>query len=568
MDVVCPKCSAHHRAEPPSSLRARGAVRFRCTHCGNVFKVEFPPTGNTIVPAEATLVPTTPPPAERGPLFTVRAAGEVYPTTELATLQRWILESRVKPEDQLSVDGERWEPAGDRAELMLFFAAAERLHSPLGSLPPRMLTLPPTAQPLAKQPAVATAAVVAPTPLAATAVEPDAQNAVESYLPGQDPADADEGQSYEPEVDAVEEFWSDRTAVSSDGPTLTDYPLPEEPVPAPGGIEDYPIAFEPDTQETTLLSILQERTEEIRKAPVPVRRSYPPRPSVALGTSSLLPGSPPAQASPTLAPEESDQSMHDMAAEFDMQGSAEEEDAVEDEQAPAGSRAAGILAVVIGLGVLGVLLAVGWRLSQDAPASEPVVASEPAAAPEAARPAPPPTVEEVAALVVAPADGAVLPADGAVIPPSPTEVAPSAVAPVVAPAPVPVIAPPAAPKPAPVAAAPKPAPVEVQPVAKAATEATTSGSTFSSASDATKKGWALANKGKYDGAYDLFSKALQKYRGDPSLLYGRGYSAEKTGNDVSAAADYCAAMNSKGADEGMKRELQSGLNRIHHSCAE
>ena len=288
MDVVCPKCSTHHRAEPPSSLRSRGAVRFRCTHCGNTFKVEFPGEGGavatmTLAPAARTEQSMPPAAAPAAPVrgYTVRAEGEIYPTTDLATLQRWILECRVKPDDQLSIDGERWERAGDRADFELFFAAAERLHVPAAPAPVRPASAPPPEDPLGFDPA----RVDGPSR--------DDEDVV-AALGASEPDDS--------VVESVDETWGERTQALPES-AAEDIPRiePDEVTRVSGG--GY---AEPDTQEATMLSVLQERTEEVRKGPVPVRRGY----TSLTGQKSLPPGAPPP--APLLP-----QSMQEMAAEFD-----------------------------------------------------------------------------------------------------------------------------------------------------------------------------------------------------------------------------------------------------------
>lgn len=525
MDVVCPKCATHHRAEPPSSLRSRGAVRFRCTHCGNTFKVEFPTDGTptatmTLAPAartDASLAPAaapTPPAPVRG--YTVRAEGEVYPTTDLATLQRWILECRVKPDDQLSVDGERWERAGDRPDLEIFFAAAERLHVP----EPQVSIRPPVALP----------------PEDPLAFDPSAVDA-----PSRDDEDVvaalGAGDAEDPVVDSVEDSWGERTqatpeTASEDLPRIE----PDEITRVSGD------AAEPDTQEATMLSVLQERTEEVRKGPVPVRRGY----TSMSGQKSLPPGAP----APTVS--SLPQSMQDMAAEFDVPKPRaverhEEPQFGDDDEPPlpAENPAVRPLIGVVVVAMVALLAVAGWWITHpDEPApTAPNAAAEAASAPVA--PPPPeavaPPAPEAPAAVVAAAEPVAEP-----------------VAPVVAPTPAPQAQRPTAPPAATPVAAPKPA-------APAAAPAVASTSAPLSANDAVKKGWGLVNKGKYSEAFDVFSKALQKSPGNGSLLYGRGYANEKLGDDVSAAADYCEAKSGAVSEE-TRRELDGALGRLRRTC--
>jgi len=85
-----------------------------------------------------------------------------------------------------------------------------------------------------------------------------------------------------------------------------------------------------------------------------------------------------------------------------------------------------------------------------------------------------------------------------------------------------------------------------------------------SAAEAAKAGWAFVNKGQFDPAFNVFSKALGQHPGNASLLYGRGYASEKLGDAGSAVADYCEAMRSAGGD--IRAELQAGVNRLKQTC--
>jgi len=532
MDVVCPKCSTHHRAEPPSSLRSRGAVRFRCTHCGNTFKVEFPTEGGntatmTLAPAarsEVSLAPVAaaaPVAAVRG--YTVRAEGEVYPTTDLATLQRWILECRVKPDDQLSVDGERWERAGGRPDLEIFFAAAERLH-------------------VSEAPQVSPRAPVAPGPEDPLAFDPSTVDG-----PSRDDEDViaalGGGDADDPVVDSVEDSWGERTQATPDT-AGEDLPRiePDEVTRVSGG------DAEPDTQEATMLSVLQERTEEVRKGPVPVRRGY----TSLAGQKSLPPGTPATTVS--LLP----QSMQDMAAEFDVpkprtvERHEEPQFGDDDEPAlPAENPAVRPLIGVVVVAMVTLLAVAGWWITHPA---EPAAVAPSAATEMASAPSAPPAAAPEA--VAPPAPEAAPAAPEA---PAPDVATAEPVVPAVAPTPAPQAQRPTAPPAATPVAAPKPA----APAAVPAVASTTSAPL--SANDAVKKGWGLVNKGKYSEAFDVFSKALQKSPGNGSLLYGRGYANEKLGDDVSAAADYCEAKSGAVSEE-TRRELDGALGRLRRTC--
>ncbi len=621
MDLVCPKCAAAHRAEISPALRARGGMRFRCTTCAHVFRVEIPPEVSPEQRASAELAAAELAAADRiaaaelaaaeriaaeiaaaeraaaeraaeeraaavqaaaeraaagraaaeraaaeraaveraaaeraaaefaaeraaeraaaeraaaeraaidravaehaaaeravaeraaaeaaslrrlgAPLisaYTVRAEDEVYPTTDLASVQRWILECRVKEDDSISVDGGVWERAGDRPELLLFFRAADAMHS-------------------------AAADADFPRPLTDEVPWSPAGSPV--------PPDRARGTSAPEEVTRLD--------------------------------ADPFVVAEIDTQEVTMLSVLEERVEEIRKGPVPVRRGY-----ASLPPTPILPPPAPTLAEASLALGTA-QSIEDMAAEFQVGTPAPvpaarpasvppmsprmEADPFEDDEEPAPERS-NMTMLWVGLGALIVCMiaGVGWRLTRAPEAAE--VVADAAAADAAAEEAKP-----AEAAPVAPAAPVEAVAEGAA---APTEAAP--VAPVEPAKPAPLELPPlpeapaaAAPPPAPRAPASAPAPARA-PVAR-------SEPAGMSAGDASKKGWAFVNKGQFDPAFNTFSKGLAQHPGNASLLYGRGYASEKLGDANSALADYCEALGSAGSD--IRAEVQAGVNRLHKPC--
>jgi len=421
----------------------------------------------------------------------VRAEDEVYPTTDLASVQRWILECRVKEDDSISVDGGVLERAGGRPELLLFFRAAEAMHS---------------------------AAADADFPRALTDEVP--------WSPAGSPVPPDRARA----TSAPEEV----TRLDAD-------PF---------------VVAEIDTQEVTMLSVLEERVEEIRKGPVPVRRGY-----ASLPPTPILPPPAPTLAEASLALGTA-QSIEDMAAEFEVRPPAPvptprpasvppmsprmEADPFEEEEESAPERS-NMTMLWVGLGVLilCMIAGVGWRLTRAPEAAE-VVAD---AAAEDAKPA------EGAPVEAAPAAPVEAVAEAA----APAEAAP--VAPVEPAKPAPLELPPL--PEAPAAAAPPPAPRASAP-APARTPVARSEPAGMSAGDASKKGWAFVNKGQFDPAFNTFSKGLAQHPGNASLLYGRGYASEKLGDANSALADYCEALGSAGSD--IRAEVQAGVNRLHKPC--
>lgn len=129
MEVICPSCDRRLVIDLPTSSRVRRdrARRVRCTHCGSTFAFN---------PAQV----------QRGdpatdPVRWVRVEGEDFAVSDLATLQRWILEKRVLPQDAASCDGLHWFALDSRAELTLFFDAADRMDRGPASAQHAMMTM-------------------------------------------------------------------------------------------------------------------------------------------------------------------------------------------------------------------------------------------------------------------------------------------------------------------------------------------------------------------------------------------------------------------------------------------
>ncbi len=108
MDVRCDKCSTVYDFDeariPPAGLPVK------CSSCGNVFRVS---RGN--LPAGGD-----------DQWMLKQVSGNVIRFREMTTLQRWIVERKVTPNDEISKTGSQWRRLGDIPELASFFVAVEQ----------------------------------------------------------------------------------------------------------------------------------------------------------------------------------------------------------------------------------------------------------------------------------------------------------------------------------------------------------------------------------------------------------------------------------------------------------
>jgi hypothetical protein len=187
LKVTCEQCAVGHNVEPPPWIVASGKpFDFQCPACGHRQKVR-PTVGIELAPgaeglgeldagtvveeaynlrskvtqprrssapkpaleddpfaggpeasylqaleqADATIVDA---PQWRGEVsrrvdesIVLRQGEEEFAVPDLATLQRWIMERRVEPGDELSEGTGGWMLAGDRPDLSVFFAAVQQL---------------------------------------------------------------------------------------------------------------------------------------------------------------------------------------------------------------------------------------------------------------------------------------------------------------------------------------------------------------------------------------------------------------------------------------------------------
>jgi predicted Zn finger-like uncharacterized protein len=129
--IECEHCEAGYELDlPPAALAGGRSVKFRCTSCGHSFHVvkdgtvidARPKPGS--VTAEETAPKAAPSTAVSAAMDHVllRQDGVSYHVPDVATLQRWIVERRVLPTDELDFGGGQWVQAGDRPDLAPFFA--------------------------------------------------------------------------------------------------------------------------------------------------------------------------------------------------------------------------------------------------------------------------------------------------------------------------------------------------------------------------------------------------------------------------------------------------------------
>ncbi len=106
MDVQCEKCKTEYSLD--ETLVSPSGTSVRCTTCGHVFKA-FPPSA-------AGAVET----------WNLRQVdGSTFPFDRIATLQDWIADGKVNPNDRVRKGNGEWKRLGDIAEMKSFFDAAQ-----------------------------------------------------------------------------------------------------------------------------------------------------------------------------------------------------------------------------------------------------------------------------------------------------------------------------------------------------------------------------------------------------------------------------------------------------------
>ena len=134
MRITCDYCLTEYQVQPPPSQSEDSASRFsfRCSNCGRVFSAEHPET------AEVSESPSESPseaPAAAAPEkealkdILVRQGEETYSASDMAAIQRWIVERRLNREGLISMDGLSWKAIGEHAELVPFLNLVEKVQS-------------------------------------------------------------------------------------------------------------------------------------------------------------------------------------------------------------------------------------------------------------------------------------------------------------------------------------------------------------------------------------------------------------------------------------------------------
>ena len=127
MRITCEHCGAAYEIDLPAGGVEEGAprLRFRCSACGRSFSVR-PPGGGSTGPRDVVRPATGSPSAARGRGMLLKQEGKVYHVSDLATLQRWIVEKRVLADDELGSPDGTWERVGSRPDLAPFFSLVEK----------------------------------------------------------------------------------------------------------------------------------------------------------------------------------------------------------------------------------------------------------------------------------------------------------------------------------------------------------------------------------------------------------------------------------------------------------
>jgi hypothetical protein len=156
--IECDNCSAGFELElPPAAFELGRNLKFRCTSCGHSFLVveggavvdsvvlagpepaeREPPSVTTVEEDGAGAAPLPPVSPAPRPMEHVllRQEGTAYNVPDLATLQRWVVERRVGPDDELDFGDKEWVRAIDHPELQPFFEVVEQAETASGSLEP------------------------------------------------------------------------------------------------------------------------------------------------------------------------------------------------------------------------------------------------------------------------------------------------------------------------------------------------------------------------------------------------------------------------------------------------
>jgi predicted Zn finger-like uncharacterized protein len=121
MDIVCPQCKTEYEFDERHVTPT--GVSVQCTNCGFTFKVRRREVVE--IDADGQGRANEPDPATAHPWMIRTTGGDLLNFRELATLQQWIIDRRVSPQDQISRTGDQWKLLGEIPELATFFSAAQ-----------------------------------------------------------------------------------------------------------------------------------------------------------------------------------------------------------------------------------------------------------------------------------------------------------------------------------------------------------------------------------------------------------------------------------------------------------
>ncbi|MEM1008968.1 MAG: zinc-ribbon domain-containing protein, partial [Myxococcota bacterium] len=110
MDVFCKRCGASYAIDP--SRFKNESLRVQCSSCGHIFRVYKP---------VAPLTQPVKPKDDKRWIIRYRG-GSISIVPDQATLQRWIVEQRVRQEDELSHDEQHWTALGTIQDFQPFFS--------------------------------------------------------------------------------------------------------------------------------------------------------------------------------------------------------------------------------------------------------------------------------------------------------------------------------------------------------------------------------------------------------------------------------------------------------------
>jgi predicted Zn finger-like uncharacterized protein len=121
MDIRCPACATLYELD--EAQIAPGGTNIRCSSCGQIFRVRASD------------------PAKSSCMVKRALTGEITHFDDLRTLQRWISDARIAPDDWISKSGQTWKHLYEIEEIAAWFTTPEvasgRIATPGETLPPR-----------------------------------------------------------------------------------------------------------------------------------------------------------------------------------------------------------------------------------------------------------------------------------------------------------------------------------------------------------------------------------------------------------------------------------------------